>query len=218
MTAAELPVDELGLIVLRDMLASQTWNWRNYVLEAQQYAGYKGEPSRALVEAIRWLQARGLIAEDPDPGSPNAMFVTRIGRKVVEEGPDAFYATERLQRNLHRTIEAKARPQFLLGEYEQGVFASMKAVEVRVRALGGFGDEVIGVDLMNRAFGPHGALTDSTAQKGGRRQTPAQRIPGSRRRASPSGRRRSSAPATGLGRTGAIVCGIPRTEGRLRDA
>ena len=29
----------------------------------------------------------------------------------------------------------------------------MKAIEVRVRTLGGFGDDVIGVDLMNKAFG-----------------------------------------------------------------
>lgn len=165
-TAAELPVDQLGLIVLKDMLVSQAWNSRNYVLEAQQHAGYGGAPSRALAEAIGWLQARGLIANDPDQHSADAIFVTRIGRKVVEEGPDAFYATERLQRNLHPKIEAKARPQFLLGEYEQGVFASMKAIEVRVRALAGFGDEVIGVDLINKAFGLRGGLTDSAAQKG----------------------------------------------------
>lgn len=42
----------------------------------------------------------------------------------------------------------------------------MKAVEVRVRELGGFGDDVIGVDLMNKAFGPNGPLTDTSAVKG----------------------------------------------------
>lgn len=42
----------------------------------------------------------------------------------------------------------------------------MKAVEVRARKLGGFGDEVIGVDLMNKAFGPGGPLTDPSAVKG----------------------------------------------------
>lgn len=165
-TAAELPVDQLGLIVLKDMLASRTWNERNYVLEAQQHANYGAAPSRALAEAIGWLKARGLIARDHDQHSADAIFVTRIGRKVAEEGPDACYATERLQRNLHPRIEAKARPQFLLGEYEQGVFASMKAIEVRVRTLAGLGDEVIGVDLINKAFGPRGPLTDPTAQKG----------------------------------------------------
>jgi uncharacterized protein (TIGR02391 family) len=35
-----------------------------------------------------------------------------------------------------------------------------------VRKLAGLGDEVIGVALMNQAFGPRGPLTDATAQKG----------------------------------------------------
>ncbi len=42
----------------------------------------------------------------------------------------------------------------------------MKAVEVRVRGLGGFGDDLTGVDLKNRAYGPNGPLTDSSAVKG----------------------------------------------------
>jgi uncharacterized protein (TIGR02391 family) len=42
----------------------------------------------------------------------------------------------------------------------------MKAVEVRVRKLAGFGNEVVGVDLMNKAFGPGGPLTDPAAVKG----------------------------------------------------
>ena len=94
------------------------------------------------------------------------MFVTRAGMRVVAEGPDAFYATERLQRGLHPTIEKKARPQFLIGEYEQGVFAAMKTIEVRVRKLAEFGDEDFGVPLMNKAFGPKGPLTDPAVQKG----------------------------------------------------
>lgn len=166
-TVVELPVDQLGLVVLKDMVASETWNSRNYILEAQQWAGLPhGEPTRALAEAIGWLYARGLIADDHEPSSNGAMFVTRAGMRVVAEGPDAFYATERLQRGLHPTIEKKARPQFLIGEYEQGVFAAMKTIEVRVRKLAEFGDEDFGVPLMNKAFGPKGPLTDPAVQKG----------------------------------------------------
>ena len=152
-TVVELPVDQLGLVVLKDMVASETWNSRNYILEAQQWAGLPhGEPTRALAEH--------------EPSSNGAMFVTRAGMRVVAEGPDAFYATERLQRGLHPTIEKKARPQFLIGEYEQGVFAAMKTIEVRVRKLAEFGDEDFGVPLMNKAFGPKGPLTDPAVQKG----------------------------------------------------
>lgn len=67
---------------------------------------------------------------------------------------------------LHPLVEAEARDQFLNGKPELGVFASMRAVEVRVRRLGGFGDDVYGVDLMNKAFGPGGCLADPTTAKG----------------------------------------------------
>ncbi len=38
--------------------------------------------------------------------------------------------------------------------------AAFRAVEIRVRALAGFGDEIYGVDLMRKAFGPNGPLSD----------------------------------------------------------
>jgi uncharacterized protein (TIGR02391 family) len=165
--AVELPVDQLGLIVLRDLVDSQTWSQHNYILEAQQYGNYGGEATQALAEAFGWLRARNLIARDPDGSSDTAIFVTRTGKRVAEEGPEAFYATERLQRgSLHPLIESKARPQFLIGEYEQGVFAAMRAVEVRVRKLAGYGDDEIGVPLINKAFGRSGPLTDTAANKG----------------------------------------------------
>jgi uncharacterized protein (TIGR02391 family) len=67
---------------------------------------------------------------------------------------------------LHPLTETEARDQFLINKPEQGVFASMRAVEIRVRKLAGLGDEVVGTDLMNRAFGPGGPLTDPQAVKG----------------------------------------------------
>ena len=67
---------------------------------------------------------------------------------------------------LHPLVELQATPQFQIGKPDQAVFASMKAVEVRVRKLAGFGDEVFGVDLMNKAFGPNAPLTDTSVAKG----------------------------------------------------
>lgn len=163
-TVAGLPVDQLGLAILQDLVAMKEWNEYNYLLAAAKE--YKGEALEAMAEAMTWLRARALIAKDPKQSSDTAIFVTRTGRRVLADGPKSFYASEKLQGGLHPGIEAKARPQFLIGEYEQGVFASMKAVEVRVRKLGGFGNEVTGVDLMNRAFGPGGLLTDETSVKG----------------------------------------------------
>jgi uncharacterized protein (TIGR02391 family) len=167
-----LPVDQLGLEILEDMLRTDAWNDSNYLIEAG-HAGYRGEALEAISEAIGWLRARALIARKPGQSSENAIFVTKTGRRVLRDGPKAFYATERLQGGSHPLIEAKARPQFLIGEYEQGVFASMKAVEIRVRHLAELGDDVIGVDLMNKAFNEGGALTDKAAVRGEREGTRA---------------------------------------------
>src|SRR4051812_23765374 len=159
-----MPVDQVGLLVLKDYLATGQWSRHNYINDYRN-AGASRDVLRVLSEAMGWLFGRGLLATDPEQSETSA-FVTRMGQRVVEEGRDVFYATERLQRDLHPAIEAKARPQFLIGEYEQGVFSAMKAVEVRVRHLCKLGNDAIGVDLMNKAWGPSGKLTDPNAVKG----------------------------------------------------
>jgi len=158
-----LPVDQLGLVILNDLLATNEWNEYNYLLSAER--AYKGEALLAIAEAMGWLRARALIARTPGQTSDSTISVTRTGRRIAAEGPATFYASERLQGGIHPLIEREARPQFLIGRYELGVFASMKAVEVRVRQLGLFPDDVVGVELMSRAFGPQGTLTDRSAAK-----------------------------------------------------
>lgn len=144
-------------------MATNAWNEYNYLLDARR--AYSGEALEAIAEAMAWLRARALIARKPGDTSEAAIIVTRTGRRVVQDGPQAFYANERLQGGLHHLIEKRVRPQFLIGEYEQGVFVAMKSVEVRVRKLAALPDDVMGVDLMNRAFGPNGPLTDPAQQK-----------------------------------------------------
>ena len=161
-----LPVDQLGLAVLADLVKQNEWNEHNYLNSAEQAYG-AGEALLAVAEAMAWLRARALIARRPGQTADSAIIVTRTGRRVLAEGPTAFYATERLQGGVHPLIEETARPQFLIDQYELGVFASMKAVEVRVRRLGKFGDEVIGTTLMNKAFASSGGpLTDPSATPG----------------------------------------------------
>jgi uncharacterized protein (TIGR02391 family) len=161
---AGLPVDQLGLAILGDLVATEQWNEYNYLLEAKN--SYSGDALEAIAEAVQWLRARALIARTPGQTSDAAIFVTRTGRQVLADGPLAFYASERLQGGVHPLIEQSTRSQFLIGEYELGGFAAMKSVAVRVRRLAGFTNEIVGVDLMNKAFGPTGPLTDSSAVKG----------------------------------------------------
>ena len=95
----------------------------------------KGKPARAVQEAIAWLHSRGLVAPDLHQSSEHSIFVTRAGHDALEHGIGPVRAIQGLNEGLHPLIERQARQQFLLGEYEQAIFVSMKAVEVRVREL-----------------------------------------------------------------------------------
>ncbi|MEM7096195.1 MAG: TIGR02391 family protein [Actinomycetota bacterium] len=143
-------------------------------LNAWLHAGIGSDSDRmqALVEGYQWLQRHGLIASGPF--APYNGVITRLGRAVLNDGPRVLHALELLSAELHPAI-AKVRSQFYLGEYELGAFAAMKAVEVRVREVGGFSDSDFGVHLMREAFRPDsekakpmGPLTDESAESGER--------------------------------------------------
>jgi uncharacterized protein (TIGR02391 family) len=161
-TIVQLPVDELGLMLLTDVEATRAWSEHNYInLVSKQ----QPESARAVAEGFAWLRSRGLIARTPGQTEPSAIFITRAGHQALENGLAQVRAAHLLQEGLHPLVEQRARRQFLLGEYEQAVLVAMKAVEVRVRELGGFGNDAYGVDIMNKAFGPTGPLTDPNAPK-----------------------------------------------------
>lgn len=157
-----LPVDERGLMVLQDILDTlkNPWVEHNYLMQC------KDLPSApAISEALAWLRGRAFIARIPGNNNVDSIFVTARGHDALRKGLATVRAEQRLEEGLHPSIEQRCRRQFLLGEYEQAVFVAMKAVEVRVRELGGFDDDVIGDDLMNRAFKLKGALADPKAVK-----------------------------------------------------
>jgi hypothetical protein len=51
----DLPVDQLGLLILNDLLKNNEWNEYNYLLAAHNK--YRGEPSLAISQAMTWLRA-----------------------------------------------------------------------------------------------------------------------------------------------------------------
>ena len=170
-----LPLDELALLVLGEIADRNEWHEWNFMNGVIQDPRFQREDAaqRCVAESLGWLRAQGLIARSPSQSEPLAIFVTRAGGQALSGGLRLTQATLRLQRGLHPLIERRARRQFLLGEYEQSVFVAMKAVEIRVRALATLPDEAIGVDLMNKAFGPTGGLTDPEAVPGEREGTRA---------------------------------------------
>ena len=168
--ALELPVDELAMLVLRDLATAHEVNEYNYGNSLRQDTahGYAAdrEARKAVYEALAWLHACGFIARKVEETSSNVIFVTRWGREALEMSLPEIRAVDRLRDNLHPLIEQRVRRQFLLGEHEQAIFVAMKAVEVRVRKLAGFGDEMIGTDLMVKAFKSGGPLADPEAPPG----------------------------------------------------
>jgi uncharacterized protein (TIGR02391 family) len=137
-----------------------------------------GSEGRRLARRFigRWLDDRLLSGPDAEL---RARLIEQLARQgwQVRESDSVLVISDPVRgipvsapflraSRLHPLIEAEARDQFLINKPEQGVFASMRAVEIRVRKLAGLGDEVVGTDLMNRALGPGGPLTDLSAVKG----------------------------------------------------
>ena len=166
----DLPVDQLGLMILDDFISSGQWNDQSYIAFLRQERPDADKVVSAVMEGIAWLFARGLVMRDALQAAAGAFRVTRQGRRVHDEGPEYFHASERLQVGLHPEIERVARPQFLIGHYEMAVFAAMKAVEVRVRSLGQHDEADVGVKLINLAFSPKGGTLTDPNQDGGEQE------------------------------------------------
>jgi uncharacterized protein (TIGR02391 family) len=163
-----LPVDRLALAVLKDYETSGEWHEWNYINGYLQSSTFRQRQDalQALSEALGWLRSTGMLTRSPQSSDASALTVSRAGRRALNGPLETVRAELRLREGLHPSIEQIGRAQFLLGGYELAVFACMKAVEVRVRSLAGEANEVIGVNLMNRAFGPTGPLTDRASTTG----------------------------------------------------
>jgi uncharacterized protein (TIGR02391 family) len=67
---------------------------------------------------------------------------------------------------LHPLVIKKAYPALKKEEYDMAVFRAFKTVEIRVRELSGLPNEMIGVELMRKAFAvDFGPLADKVAPK-----------------------------------------------------
>lgn len=60
---AALPVDQLGLLVLKGLVDTNQWNEYNYLLSVSR--DYSGDAVEAITEAMAWLRARALIGRTP---------------------------------------------------------------------------------------------------------------------------------------------------------
>jgi len=151
---ASLPVDDLAMRVLLDARDNDEWNWRNWMLLAQQTYCRNSPAIPALMEAWAWLINRGLVVRDINQSATESITVSRLGHDALDRGLSWLRAIQRLDVQLVPELEAKARPQFLRGDFEAAAFMAMKEVEVRVRELGNLDASLVGVALMQQAFRP----------------------------------------------------------------
>ena len=166
---ASLPIDMVGLEILKDVVANNMDNSRNWLLMAKD-GGYSQPALDRCQEAWDWLHTAGLVGHNRLKSDAHWICVTRLGYEVARTADlQRMRAAARLSLELHPNLEAKVRPQFLMGEFELAAFAALRGVEVRVRELGSFSDSDIGVDLMRKAFGDGGPLSDMSLDKGERR-------------------------------------------------
>ena len=123
----------------------------------------------ALMASWQWLQREGFVAPSPtslpngsSTGRMTSYFVTKRGKAIETSKALEVYRQGNLlpKHQLHPTIAQKVRARFLSGDYGDAVFQAFKQVEVAVRKAGGYADTELGVDLMRKAFGDKGPLTD----------------------------------------------------------
>jgi uncharacterized protein (TIGR02391 family) len=124
----------------------------------------------ALAEAWGWLEGEQLLARHPK--SLVAFVITRRGQGMVQpQDVDTYRGAKLLPKQLvHPLIAEQVCADFLRGNYGRAVWDAFKAIEVRVRAAGEYGQDAIGVNLMRQAFNPAGGPLTDRAQEAGERE------------------------------------------------
>jgi uncharacterized protein (TIGR02391 family) len=129
--------------------------------DLRQIQAHQEEISKLLMEAWMWLEHEGFLA--PLYGEHGLYFITRRGARMdTPTSLEAFRKADLLpQRLIHPRIAPRVWSAFRRGDYDTAVFQAFKEVEGAVRAVGGFGPEDYGAELMRKAFRVQdGPLTD----------------------------------------------------------
>jgi uncharacterized protein (TIGR02391 family) len=129
------------------------------------YPYYKKAQVETLVnEGWDCLRRDGLITPSPGSNGRNGwMSLTRAGEEAAQS-VNAFESVRAAKAFpkplLHPIIADQVWSALMRGDLDEAVFKAFKAVEVAVRAAGGFTDTDVGVELMRKAFHPDkGPLT-----------------------------------------------------------
>ncbi len=124
----------------------------------------------ALVESWMFLKREGLVAPRPNHGDQD-YFITRRGRCMPKRSNyEAFRSAACFPLDsIHQELKEATYSLFMRGKYETAVFEAFKTLEIRVREMADFEDEVIGVKLMRQAFAPENGFLSHPGEPGGER-------------------------------------------------
>lgn len=131
------------------------------------------EVNEALSTAWLWLEVNLLIRPAEGINGTNGWRkLTRRGRELAQD-PAAFASFRQAaafpKALLHPTIADQVWLDIARGDHQVAVFRAFRAVEEAVRDAGGYPPEIVGTDLMRRAFNPeNGPLrraSDPTAER-----------------------------------------------------
>lgn len=177
--AAELSIDELAMRFLRCFAEDAARCSRSHLANVGTWAETTDDQHVRWTatlhsgEAWDWLIHRGLVALKPDTHNVDGWgYVTERGHAVARDnrGLARAQAEARIGVELHPLLEQRIRRQFVLGEYELAAFAAMREVEIRVRDLGGYENDEVGVALMRKAFQTSDGLLTDPAQVAAERE------------------------------------------------
>jgi uncharacterized protein (TIGR02391 family) len=127
---------------------------------------YKDRIDELLMAAWVWLEREGLLLPAPGQQDRDWVFVSQRGRALVSKEQFEAYRYSSLfpRTSLHPAIASNTYALFLRGHYDTVVFEAFRAVEVAVREAGAFSPNLVGTDLMRKAFAVNsGPLTDSSS-------------------------------------------------------
>jgi len=174
-----LPLPDLSVRLLQSLGSDPNFN---NLIQGYRNGNSFGEPLPSdldtmldrLSDAWAWLEAHALIGRSSRNPSGGWYRVTAAGAEVLAD-PHAVakvWAADRLAGDLHPALSS-ARSNFALGDYETASFAAMKAVEVEVRQVADLPNDLVGVNLMRKAFSPKDGVLRDPGAEGGEQQATA---------------------------------------------
>jgi uncharacterized protein (TIGR02391 family) len=126
---------------------------------------YRDRINEALMAAWVWLEREGLLLPAPGHQDRDWVFVSQRGRKLLsKENFDAYrYGSLFPRAMLHPAIASTTFALFIRGHYDTVVFEAFRAVEVAVRDAAGLPQNLVGIELVRKAFAENsGPLTDTS--------------------------------------------------------